>query len=146
MPASDLLARRPLLAGVVHLPPLPGSPGWLRARGAGHPSAAGWARRAVSDARILGEVGFGAVIVENYGDAPFFATRVPPSTTAALAVAARAVRDVLPPSVHVGVNCLRNDGLSALAVAAAASLDFVRINVLAGAVVTDQGLVEGTVG
>lgn len=140
-PRSRLLTRRPLLLGVIHLAPLPGSPGWLRARANGRRER--WRERAVADGGIYAEAGFDGVVVENHGDAPFFAGRVPPETSTALAVAARAVREALPASVHVGVNVLRNDGVAALAVAAAAGLDFVRVNVLTGAMVTDQGLVEG---
>jgi membrane complex biogenesis BtpA family protein len=43
----------------------------------------------------------------------------------------------------VGVNALRNDGLSALGAAAASEAGFVRINVLSGAMVTDQGVIQG---
>lgn len=135
MPTPLLLDRKPLVLGVIHLPPLPGAP---RRTDDGR-----WRERAVTDARAYAAAGFDGVIVENHGDAPFFATRVPPETTAALAVAARAARDAVPPSVAVGVNVLRNDGRAAIAVAAAADLEFVRVNVLAGAAVTDQGLVEG---
>ncbi len=42
-----------------------------------------------------------------------------------------------------GINVLRNDGRAALAVAHAAQADFIRVNVLAGVRVTDQGIVEG---
>jgi membrane complex biogenesis BtpA family protein len=83
------------------------------------------------------------VVVENHGDAPFFATCVPPETVAGMAVVARAVRDALRAGGLVGANVLRNDAHAALAVAAAADLDFVRVNVLAGVFATDQGLVEG---
>ena len=43
----------------------------------------------------------------------------------------------------VAVNCLRNDGLAALGVAAAVGARWVRVNVLTGASVTDQGLIVG---
>jgi len=43
----------------------------------------------------------------------------------------------------VGVNVLKNDAQAALAVAAATGAVFVRINVHIGAVVADQGLLEG---
>jgi membrane complex biogenesis BtpA family protein len=45
--------------------------------------------------------------------------------------------------VPLGINVLRNDGRAALAVAHAAQADFIRVNVLAGVRVTDQGIVEG---
>src|SRR5919112_5093978 len=42
-----------------------------------------------------------------------------------------------------GVNVLRNDALSALAIAAATGAAFIRVNVHTGAYVTDQGIIEG---
>lgn len=125
---------------MVHLPPLPGAPRALPTVAARRPA---WIKRAVEDARLLDDAGFDGVIVENYGDAPFFKDHVPPETTAALAVAASAVREALPPRTAVGVNVLRNDARSAIGIAAACGLDFIRVNVLAGAAVTDQGLIEG---
>jgi membrane complex biogenesis BtpA family protein len=41
------------------------------------------------------------------------------------------------------MNVIRNDGSSALAVAYAAGARFIRVNVLCGARVTDQGIIEG---
>ncbi len=131
------LDRRPLLLGVVHLLPLPGAPGAVGGRD--RP----WLTRAVADARVLAKAGFDGVVVENHGDAPFFRGSVPPSTVAALTTAASAVRDALPAAMAVGVNVLRNDAAAAIAIAAAADLDFVRVNILQGAMVTDQGLIEG---
>lgn len=136
--ASAFPGTVPLLLGMVHLPPLPGAPGWSAQGG-----VRAWLEHAVRDAVALGEAGFDGVIVENYGDAPFFSGRVPPETVAALAVATRAVRDALPRRLEVGVNVLRNDGLAALAIAAASGLGLVRVNVLTGAALTDQGIVEG---
>ena len=100
-------------------PPSPARSAWstcrpcraLRAR----PGRSRWRQRAVSDAEAYAEAGFDGVLVENFGDAPFFAGRVPPETSASLAMAARAVRDALPPAVTVGVNVLRNDGRAAIA-------------------------------
>jgi hypothetical protein len=94
---------------------------------------------ACADGAVYERAGFDAVLVENFGDAPFYPGRVPPETVAALAVAAGAVRRII--NIPCGVNCLRNDGLAAVGIAAAAGLDFVRVNVLAGAVVADQGIV-----
>ena len=44
---------------------------------------------------------------------------------------------------RVGVNVLRNDAATALGIAAATGARFVRINVHTGAMVTDQGVIEG---
>jgi membrane complex biogenesis BtpA family protein len=124
-----------MLVGVIHLPPLPGSP-----RGA--LSAADCARSAASCARALAEAAYDAIIVENFGDAPFFTTKVPPVTVAAMTACALAVREAAP-SVPLGINVLRNDAEAALSIAACVGARFVRINVHTGARVTDQGIIEG---
>lgn len=122
------------LIGMVHLPPLPGS-----ARSALKIEAI--ERRAVTEATHLAEAGFDAVIVENYGDAPFFADQVPAETVAAMAVLVhRVVRSV---RIPVGVNVLRNDGRAALSIAAATGAAFIRVNVLSGVYATDQGIITG---
>jgi uncharacterized protein len=96
---------------------------------------------ALTDARTLVDGGMDALIVENYGDAPFTPARVPAATVAAMAVIAREIRRALP-DTPLGVNVLKNDARSALAVACAVGASFVRVNVLAGAVVADQGVVQ----
>jgi hypothetical protein len=57
-------SKRKLFIGVVHLLPLPGSPRW----GGGIEALIA---RAVADARAYDHGGADAVIVENFGDAPF---------------------------------------------------------------------------
>ncbi|MCA9569951.1 MAG: BtpA/SgcQ family protein [Myxococcales bacterium] len=125
---------KPTFVGVVHLLPLPGSP-----RGG---TLADALQRALLDAHALREGGVDAVIVENLGDAPYTAGTVDPVTVAAMTRIAGALRDVLPDQ-HLGINVLRNDALAALSIAHVVDADFVRINVHTGAMVTDQGLIEG---
>ncbi len=96
---------------------------------------------AVRDALALTEAGFPALMIENFGDAPFFADSVPAVTVAAMTRAAAEVRSATP--VPLGVNVLRNDGLAAVAVAAAVGASHVRINVLSGTMFTDQGMITG---
>lgn len=127
----------PILIGVVHLPPLPGSPRYDPDAG-----MAGVVESAVRDAERLVGGGCHALIVENFGDAPFWRDAVPAETVASLARAVREVAAVCGDRPF-GVNCLRNDGRAALGIAAACGASFVRINVLTGAAVTDQGLVQG---
>lgn len=124
-----------MLVGVIHLPALPGSPRSTL-------TAADCAREAASDARILADAGYDAIVVENFGDAPFFATKVPAVTIAAMTACAVAVRAAAP-AVSLGINVLRNDGEAALSIAVCTGASFVRINVLTGARVTDQGIVQG---
>lgn len=127
-------AGKPLI-GMVHLPPLPGSP---RDSGQGMTPVLA---RATADARALAEGGADAVMVENFFDAPFAKDSLPPHSIAALTRAVEAVRAAV--SVPVGVNALRNDARSALAVAHICGAQFVRINVYVGTAVTDQGTIEG---
>jgi membrane complex biogenesis BtpA family protein len=98
-------------------------------------------KRAVADARAYQGGGADGLVVENYGDAPFFKEALPPEAVAALACAAAEVRDAV--ALPLGINALRNDARAALGVAAAVGAAFVRVNVHAGVCATDQGLVEG---
>jgi uncharacterized protein len=137
------VSRRPVLIGVVHLLPLPGSP-------RPSPGLGAVLERALGDAEALTAGGVDGLIVENFGDAPFSRGPVEAATVAALTrIAGEIVRAAPRPSaggpgsLRVGVNVLRNDPLAALGVAAAVGAGFVRINVHVGAMVTDQGLIEG---
>ena len=51
-----------------------------------------------------------------------------------------AIREVS--KLPLGINVLRNDAFSALAIAAVTGADFIRVNVLSGVTATDQGLIE----
>lgn len=100
-------------------------------------------RRAVADARAYADAGFRAVVVENFGDTPFFPGTVPAETVAAMARAGAAVREALGPEFPLGFNVLRNDAAAALALCAACGGSFIRVNVHTGAMLTDQGVIEG---
>ena len=126
-------ASKPII-GMVHLLPLPGSPGF---RG----SMDQVLERAIDDARALAEGGVDGIMVENYGDAPFFAEVVPPVTVSALTRAVVEVRRST--ELPVGVNVLRNDAAAALSIAASTGAQLVRVNVHSGAMITDQGWITG---
>lgn len=120
---------------MVHLEALPGSPRY----GGSLERVLDAARR---DAAALVGGGADAVMVENFNDVPFFRTRVPRVTIAAMTAAVVAVREVAG-RTPVGVNVLRNDGRAGLAIAFTAGCAFIRVNVLSCARVTDQGVIEG---
>lgn len=128
----------PKLIGVIHLDPLPGSPKSGRFTAQEILDRVG--ERAVREARTLEKAGFEGLIVENFGDAPFYKNRVPPETIAAMSVISAAVRQMV--KIPVGVNVLRNDGLSAHAIASVTGCEFIRVNILSGIAATDQGLIE----
>jgi membrane complex biogenesis BtpA family protein len=127
-------ARHKTLIGVVHLRPLPGSPRW---RG----DLESVLDFAVNDARAYQQGGAHALFIENFGDVPFTKTNVAPETIAAMAAAGRAIRQAV--KLPIGFNVLRNDARAALALCAACGGAFIRVNVHTGAMLTDQGLIEG---
>ncbi|MDZ4805157.1 MAG: BtpA/SgcQ family protein, partial [Candidatus Eisenbacteria bacterium] len=120
--------------GVVHLKPLPGSPGY-------DGSFLALLDHALTDARAIEAGGASGLIVENFGDAPYFPDQVPPETIAAMTRLVTEVRKAV--RIPVGVNVLRNDARGGVAVAAATGAGFVRVNVHTGVMVTDQGLIAG---
>ena len=124
----------PHLVGMVHLLPLPGSPRFGGSMGQVLDAAR-------SDAATLERSGFPALLVENFGDAPFRADGVESETVAGLTLAVAAVQAET--SLPVGVNVLRNDALAALGIAAATGARFIRVNVLTGVMYTDQGPIVG---
>jgi len=120
--------------GMVHVAALPGAPMYSG-------SIQAIVDAALRDARALRDGGCDAIAFENFGDRPFFKDRVPAETVAALTrVIVEVVAEVKMP---FGVNVLRNDAASAIAIAAATGAAFIRINVHTGAMLTDQGIIEG---
>ncbi|WP_440769240.1 BtpA/SgcQ family protein [Natronorubrum sp. DTA28] len=122
------------VVGMVHLPALPGAP-------ASDGDRAAISDRALEDARRLEAGGVDGLIVENFGDAPFYPDDVPKHVVAEMTALVTELTTAV--DVPVGVNVLRNDADAALSIAAAANAEFVRINVHVGAAATDQGVLEG---
>src|SRR3954470_7504705 len=130
----DLHSNKKLFIGVIHLRPLPGSPRWQG-------KLDDVLSRAIADAQAYEKGGADALIVENFGDVPFTKEAVPHETITALAVAGRAVREAV--NLPIGFNVLRNDAHAGLALCAACEGSFIRVNVHSGAMLTDQGIIEG---
>lgn len=129
---TDRFSRRAVF-GMVHLGPLPGASLFA--------SMSGVLEAALQDARAIALGGCDGLVIENFGDRPFAKGRVEAETVAAMTrIVGEIVRDVRLP---IGINVLRNDALSALAIAASTGAAFIRVNVHTGAMVTDQGLIEG---
>jgi len=119
--------------GMIHLGPLPGAPLFT--------SLDTVIEAALHDARAIAAGGCDGFVIENYGDKPFTRGRVEAETVAAMTrVIVEVTKEVRLP---FGVNVLRNDAQSALAIAAATGAAFIRVNVHTGTMVTDQGLIEG---
>jgi membrane complex biogenesis BtpA family protein len=135
MSFQDLFGDRKPLIGVLHLLPLPGAPLYDGAIQQVY-------EQALAELEIFKRHGLDSIIVENFRDMPYFPGRVPPETVAAMAAVSREV--VRAADMPVGINVLRSDGEAAIAVATASGAHYVRINVHMGAVVADQGIVEGS--
>ena len=128
------LAKTRLLLVLFTCRPCPGRP-------AGAANLSAVLEQAEREAETLTEGGANAIIVENFGDAPFRIGRVEPETVAAMTRAVHLVGGVTP--LPVGVNMLRSDALSAMAVAVAAGAQFIRVNIHYGTMAADEGLVTG---
>jgi len=120
------------LIGMIHLPPLPGS--YRYHKGTSVIDAA------LRDLDSLEAGGADAAIVENFGDRPF-AKFAPKEAIAMMTVIAQEI--MRKAHIPIGINVLRNDGIAALAIAAAVGASFIRVNIFSGVAFTDQGMIEG---
>lgn len=135
MTSKSIFGTRTPIVGMVHLDPLPGAPKC-------EADVQSVIDRAVADATALESGGVDGVMVENFGDVPFYPDDVPKHVVAALTRVATEVEAAT--ELPLGVNVLRNDAAAAISVAHAVGGSFVRVNVHTGARVTDQGVVQGT--
>lgn len=123
-----------LLIGVIHLPRLPST------QYKGGLDVEDIIEGSIRESKLLEELGFGGIIVENFGDAPYLKRVRDPLTLAVIAVITReVVRSV---NVDVGLNVLRNSGLEAYSVAVATGAKFIRVNSLSEVLITDSGIIE----
>lgn len=132
-PFKDIFSVKKPVIGVVHLLPLPGSPRFSS-------SMEEILERAVHDAKAYVTGGVDGLIIENYGDTPFYPGQVGPETVSAMThIASRIKSDF---DIPIGIQVLRNDARAALAIAKVIGGQFIRVNVLTEAMVTDQGIIE----
>src|SRR3954468_13493277 len=87
--------------GMLHLPALPGSPLYAG-------SIAPIREAMLRDAELLAEGGVHGLMIENFGDVPFYPGRVPTHVVAHMTVLAAEVKRAVP-QLPLGINVLRND-------------------------------------
>jgi len=127
--------KKPII-GVIHLLALPGAP-----RYSGRPVRDIYAA-AVADAKILAEGGIDGIIIENASDMPFRRPEnIGPETVAALTAACLEVRAAV--DTPIGITCVANGVIPALAVAKAAGARWVRANQWVNAYVANEGFLNG---
>lgn len=111
------------IVGVVHLLPLPTSARWGG-------SLKAVIDRAEQEATALASGGVDAIIVENFFDAPFPKSQVDPAVVSAMTLVIHRLMNLV--TLPMGINVLRNDAQSALAIASCVQAQFIRVNVLSG--------------
>ncbi|MBV9127285.1 MAG: BtpA/SgcQ family protein, partial [Verrucomicrobia bacterium] len=126
------------VVGVIHLPALPGTPGYQAL------SVAEIIDQARYDAHLYREAGLNCLILENMHDVPYLRGGVGPEIVAMMSVVALAVRSDC--SLPLGVQILAGANQEAVAVAHAAGLEFVRVEGFSYAHVADEGLLQGCAG
>lgn len=131
---QNLFSHPKPLIGMVHLPALPGSPNSIL-------SMHEIFQTVLKDIDTLERADFNALLIENFGDVPFYPDRVGPETVAAMSVIVHEIQNQT--KLPIGINVLRNDAKAALAVATITGCAFIRVNVHVGVVATDQGLLQG---
>lgn len=132
---TDLFGVPKPVVGMVHLWPLPGSPGY---RGYGMQTIIAQALR---DAEALIQGGVNGLIVENMWDLPYYVgLDVKPEAMTAQAVAAAEVVKSFP--VPVGINVIHNGGVVCLSIAVAARARFIRVCILTGSRLWDTGEID----
>jgi len=94
----------------------------------------------LADALTATEAGVDGLMIQNLGDLPVGHT-VTPAQVAWMTFLASEVRRST--SLPLGLNFLENDAAAMVAVASAVELDFVRLKVFVGTMVTPFGLVSG---
>src|SRR5439155_17262093 len=95
--------------GMLHLPALPGAP-------LNRMPLSAIRDAMLRDAEALAKGGIHGLMIENFGDVPFYPDRVPAHVVAQITMLADEVRNAQP-QLPLGINVLRNDGRSALAIA-----------------------------
>lgn len=134
MITEKIFATKKPVIGVVHLLPLPTSARW-----GGNLKAV--MERAEQEATALAAGGVDGIIIENFFDAPFTKDKVDPAVVSAMTLIVDRIMNLV--MLPIGLNVLRNDAHSGMAIASCVGAKFIRVNVYTGVMATDQGVIEG---
>jgi len=121
--------------GMIHVGALPGTP-------ASRSTMRELEALAVAECRMYRDGGVHGIAIENMHDVPYLKGSVGPEITAAMTIIARAVK--AESGLPCGIQILAGANQEAVAVAHAASLDFVRVEGYAFAHVADEGIIESS--
>lgn len=132
---TSLFSRSKPVVGVIHVGALPGTP---RAS----LSVKELVRSAREEAKVYRECGVDGIYIENMHDVPYLKGEVGPEIVAAMTAIGIEVKDEC--QLPVGIQILAGANIEAMAVAHAASLDFIRAEGFAYAHVADEGIIEAS--
>ena len=133
MELNSLFSRPKPVIGVVHLLPLPGSPGYTGDLNAIF-------ERAIQEVQILQKGDVDGIIIENFNDFPFLNNDIPREQFGVMASIITLARQET--SLPLGVNVHFNDWEAEIALAFSCRAQFVRIEAFVNAVVTPAGVVQ----
>jgi uncharacterized protein len=119
--------------GMIHVGALPGTPRH-------HRTVAEIVADACAEVEVYQQAGVNCLMIENMHDVPYLRGSVGPEIVAAITMVAQAVRSRT--HLPIGLQILAAADQEALAVAHAASLDFIRCECFAFAHVADEGIME----
>ena len=120
---------------MIHVGALPGTP-------ASRLSIRELEQQALAECRLYAQGGVHSLAIENMHDVPYLRGSVGPEITAAMTIIAGAVKEES--GLPCGIQILAAANHEALAVAHAASLDFVRVEGFVFAHVADEGIIESS--
>lgn len=132
----DIFGNDKAVIGMIHLKALPGAPHF---KGGKLDEVFEFA---MGDVRAYEEGQIDGLMIENAWDLPFSKPEdIGMETVAALSVLATRIKQET--NLPIGINCLANGVIPALAVAKAADIPFVRVNQWVNAYVANEGIIEG---
>ena len=136
MRVFDTLGKRKVVLGMVHLPPLPGTPFYDEG------SFQHTLEVAVASACALAEGGADGCLVQTVDRVYATGEESDPARTAAVALIVNAVAAATGEGFQIGVQLMANALKASLAVAKVAGGSYIRAGALVGATLTPHGMVE----
>lgn len=134
---KDIFPKKHSIIGMIHLQALPGTP-------ANQFEMGKIIEMALTDAAVYHLAGVDGLMIENMHDVPYLNRQVGPEITAAMSVIAKEIKREI--ALPCGVQVLAGANESALAVAKAAGLDYIRAEGFVFGHLADEGWMDADAG
>lgn len=126
-----------LIIGMIHLAALPGTP-------ANTKNIWEIRQQAIDEALLLQSLGVDAILIENMNDVPYLKKNVGPEIISCMSAVSIDLKSLL--NIPVGIQVLAAANKEALAIASAASLEFIRVEGFVYGHIGDEGYTESCAG